>query len=39
MLTNHVKSGGGSVGSLAHFKGKETLEAMAAKVRPSLSPS
>ncbi len=39
MLTNQVNHGGGSMKSVAHFKGKESLEAIAAKLRPTFSPS
>jgi len=39
MLTNQVKDGGGSMKSVAHFTGKETLEQIAAKLRPAFSPT
>jgi hypothetical protein len=39
MLTNQVNHGGGSMKSVAHFKGKESLEAIAATLRPTFSPS
>ncbi len=39
MLTNQVNDGGGTIRSVAHFKGKETPKQMAAKLRPAFSPS
>jgi len=39
MLTNQVGDGGGSMKSVAHFKGKESLEQIAAKLRPACAPS
>jgi hypothetical protein len=39
MLTNQVNHGGGSMKSVAHFKGKETLERIAAQLRPAFFPS
>jgi len=39
MLTNQVNHGGGSMKSVAHFKGEESLEAIAAKLRPAFTSS
>jgi len=39
MLTNQVKDGGGSMKSVAHFKGKDSLEQIAAKLRPTFPSS
>ncbi|HET7854613.1 MAG TPA: HIT family protein, partial [Candidatus Methylomirabilis sp.] len=39
IIPRYPGDGGGSMKSVAHFKGKESLEAIAAKIRSSLSPS
>ncbi|MDZ4339053.1 MAG: hypothetical protein U1B94_02400 [candidate division NC10 bacterium] len=38
-VTWYPDDGGGSMKSVAHFKGKDTLEQIAAKLRPAFSPS
>ena len=39
IIPRYPDDGGGSMKSVAHFKGKESLEQIAAKLRSSLSPS
>jgi len=39
IIPRYPDDGGGSMKSVAHFKGKETVEQIAAKLRSSLSPS
>ena len=39
VIPRYPDDGGGSMKSVAHFKGKETLEQIAAKLRSFLSPS
>ena len=39
IIPRYPDDGGGSMKSIAHFKGKESLEAIAAKLRPALSSS
>lgn len=37
IIPRYSNDGGGSMKSVAHFKGKETLEQIAAKLRPAFS--
>jgi len=39
IIPRYADDGGGSMKSVAHFKGKETLEQIAAKLRPKFSSS
>jgi histidine triad (HIT) family protein len=39
IIPRYPGDGGGSMKSVAHFKGKESLEAIAAKLRPAFAPS
>ena len=39
IIPRYPDDGGGSMKSVAHFKGKETLEQIAAKLRPALTSS
>lgn len=39
VIPRYPNDGGGSMKSVAHFKGKETLDQIAAKLRPAFSPS
>ncbi|HET7853282.1 MAG TPA: HIT family protein [Candidatus Methylomirabilis sp.] len=39
IIPRYPGDGGGSMKSVAHFKGKETLEAIAAKLRPAFTSS
>jgi histidine triad (HIT) family protein len=39
IIPRYADDGGGSMKSVAHFKGKESLEQIAAKLRPTFAPS
>ena len=39
IIPRYPDDGGGSMKSVAHFKGKETVEQIAAKLRPAFSPT